>query len=665
MKVLCVTSIKNNSKTSFKSKVVSDYPYNSASAEIKDLVDKFEEGQVSSTELGHGLFASAHRIQDKQVVIKKSFDSQIARSVNDKFSKEASALKLVPDNIQNSQRLLSRVETQKGNYYLLSNLVNGSKANPKDNPWTQKHYNSLMNTLFLLDKAHVYHMDLNTGNCLLTKEGKVNIIDYQWAQEFSPFRNNKNIDMPDFVIPSNIQMFEKATLAKYLCELADEKGPESARQNFKAYLREKANFEERHCVFLKNEERRYCNTDNDANSAIKYEELQSRIFKNPSDEILDLELSKLDVQHAFREAYYLHDKNIDKPRNILQAVPTYLYTGLAIKSYYNKINEIESKDSDKDIQEYLKYEHKNAEYLQNYFSWIPENFKWLLHVATGKESDPNNQIASPNLNEFKNISTLQTLIKNKSKEKYEIQDVADISQQQNKLKELLTENKKYTSVKEKDISLDSDHMKQIAALKNPLYSAIEQSSKELEQGKYLSCIACCLYGITAARQLNQSAEKGLSNFNYSQEEDYIKKQLDFSKTTQDSLIDITKSIFKKVYASSKLNATGNDDANIYNLSKLQPVYNGKNDELFKIKIKGSIKNANLPEKRSLLKILFNPSVVASDEFANLGKTIGYFCNSKNEANLARNVIIDNLSATQSSYVLQYLETFNKFFKNND
>ena len=662
MKVSYITPTINNRKTSFTSKVVRDYPRNSASEDIKDMVDKFEEGQISSSELGHGLFASAYKIEGQPIVIKKSYDSEIAKKVNQRFETEGSALGLVPNNITNSQKLISRVETAKGNYYLLSNLVTGNRANPSTNPWTKRHYNSLMNTLFLLDKANVYHMDLNMGNCLLTKDGKVNLIDYQWAQRFKLLDENKNIDNPNFVAPSNIQMFEKASLAKYLSELAEEKGVGAARSNFKDYLKEKSNFEEKRYLLLKSAQRNTYSTDIDANSAIRYEELQSKLFKNPSDDIVDIELSKLDVEYAFRQAYYLHDENIDKQRNIIEAVPTYLYAKLAIKSYYDRISELKKSTTDSDLKEYLDFESKNAMYFQNYFSWIPDTFNWIFNLTTGKEKGSSNQMSYPKLNEFDEISSLQGLIRNPKDKKFEIANLSEINNKRSILANSLKDNRTYTQSTEKTLSLYANHMKEIVSLKNPLYNSIEQMNKELDQGNYLSAIASSLYGITAARNLHQTTKDGLRYVNLSKEENYIEKQREFSKTAELSFTEITKQLFEKIYDSSGLSNWTTENTSISHLTKLKTVYNGKNDELLKIKVREIISNTTLPEKRSALKELFNPSIANTDEFAALGKKIETHCVNKTDAKVVKSLLLEELPINQSSPVLNYLERNNKLFK---
>ncbi len=648
----------NNPKTSFKSRVVKDYPPNSADSEVRDLVDKFEEDEIEYRHLGHGLFAAAFAIQDKPIVIKKSFDSTIAKLINDKFEKEGNALSMVPANIDNTQKLISRVLTEKGNYYLVTNLLNGKKPSPIMNPFTKEHYNSLMDTLFQLDSARLYHMDLNLGNCLATKDGKVNILDFQWAEKFNFFGKNEHIDVPSFIAPSNLDMFEKESLAEYLCDLNKSGYKSLVRKNYREYLHEKSNFRRNRVDILKQQLLSATNIDN-AKKAIKYEELQSKLLDNPSDELLDLELSHLDILNGFNQAYCFHDENVDQKLNILESVPAYLYTQMAVKNFNTKISQMQQKYKTGDLSEYLNLQKEYAQYYQDYFSWIPENFNWIKRLVNSEEANSKQKLSKLDLIKFININSLAEIFSNDTTDNKINPSLSDKTLfLTSEIQNLHSKDSEKIDKIENSLILKNDKdIDNIAVQRRILNKLIAQINNDIKAGESLSAIANSLCAIYFNDQLSESAYEAYMFCVSDIEGKYYKSQGQSSRQIKTQLNELIENLFYEVYSNSNINKTDNQtNYNLVKLSEINSINTNKEDEVFNLQIKKALLAAKLPENKGSKNRVVDKLLNTRTPFCFLYDGIKAISNSQKNTELAITELSRNMTPQQ---FVEFLNSSNK------
>ena len=182
--------------------------FESMSGRLISEVGKFLASPKDTVKfLGSGVSAAVYMfLKFPQIVIKQAFNQK------ETFEDEQQHLQMVPDEVTHSQRFgAGFFDDETGRHYLVSTLVRGNSADLSENPWTKKHFDSLFETLYEMDKVGLYHGDLNNGNLKLTRDGEVNIIDWQWAQKipYGQFFDEKDgLVQPGFLMPDNAQMFE-------------------------------------------------------------------------------------------------------------------------------------------------------------------------------------------------------------------------------------------------------------------------------------------------------------------------------------------------------------------------------------------------------------------------------------------------------------------------
>lgn len=399
--------------------------YGDANDDLKKQIDVFEETHKNATLLGSGLFSKVFKLDGQDVVIKESLPTRNARKINGNFKKEAKALKLVPDYLNNSQKLIADVETQRGNYYLISTLVQGKKPT-LTNVWEKKHFDSLFDTLFELDKANLLHNDLNRGNCLISDDGKVGIIDYQWAEPF--YLSDKGTDQgknrfPGFMAHSNAQMFEMANLPFYLSKFKAKNDTEKMREIFVTYLNSKSDYCQKRADYLK-EHKSSMNLDN-------YDRLQAKFLKNPSDDVIELEALKLQILYGYRQLFSIVDPN--NPHDgvdMLTAVPTCLYVANCGKELKELADKLSLETDDEDYKDFLHYEGEIGRIWKN---WMLDDvsgdfgmYKWIVRNANLSpncpEDDIRRKIEASSKKDFKKVDDIFHAIaqkeENKTGEKY-------------------------------------------------------------------------------------------------------------------------------------------------------------------------------------------------------------------------------------------------------
>ena len=246
-----IAPIRINNLINFKSKVTNVFD-GEISDELAQKIDDFEETHKGAKRLGSGLFATAYLLDGTNCVIKESLRSELARKQNQDFFPEAEALAMVPTTVQNSQRLVAHVKTEKNNHYLLSTFVEGEPASYPDNPWTKNSFDGLFDTLFALDREGIYHNDINEANCLIDDQHRASTIDYQFAQYFliNNSENEDNFKTKSNMMPSNAQMFEMASLPWYIKTMSETASPKEVRELFKTYLESKSKYAKQRAMYL-------------------------------------------------------------------------------------------------------------------------------------------------------------------------------------------------------------------------------------------------------------------------------------------------------------------------------------------------------------------------------------------------------------------------------
>ena len=228
-----------NNSPSFKAVKILEISnkYKHLESTLLSEIKQFVKNRVNTDFIGSGVFSEVFRFNRlKDFVIKRPFG-------NDTLEQEAKALKEIPSTLPGSQQFVARAyddDTYK--YYLVSTKVDGDSPHPKLQPWTNKNLRSLFDGMQELDKAGLYHGDLNNGNLKINRYGDVNFIDFQWGT-ITPknkfYENNTVQIMPNFIPIQNSQMFEMAEVPYYLKQIDD---PKLGKKFLIDYLTEKSKY---------------------------------------------------------------------------------------------------------------------------------------------------------------------------------------------------------------------------------------------------------------------------------------------------------------------------------------------------------------------------------------------------------------------------------------
>lgn len=257
--------------------------YEAQKEQLEKELDVFSSSKKNAEFLGSGISASAYLLKKlPEVVVKEAFDRK------ETFEDEHKNMTLLPLDLVNAQKFVARAyDDEENRYYLLSTKVEGNSANPQTMPWTRNHLKSLFDGSLKMDKAGVYHGDLNIGNIKLTNDGTVNFLDFQWTHKISnyyTFAEKEESILPDFIYLENAQMFEMAAIPYYLRDIND---PTRAKEFFKEYLQEKSDYHKKRYDYITQNFNNYT-----ADKAKKFEKAQSVVFKTPSDDVVKIEAKK-------------------------------------------------------------------------------------------------------------------------------------------------------------------------------------------------------------------------------------------------------------------------------------------------------------------------------------------------------------------------------------
>lgn len=315
-----------------------DIPENQAKAIIKEI-DK------GTAKLSSGMNSDFYRIGEYAIKTTKVGGLDSAKDAD--YAKEAFALDYVKKaGLKGCPELNARL--RKGNkYYLVTNFMQGKPLDFKSgNNLNKEHLENLMSKFAVLDKSGLIHFDLCPSNLLL-HDRKVNIIDFNCFDVLGDdgkylqvggtsygihlLKNETKSDVaervfkvlkkdngdynfnysdnPHFRINSNLTNFEFRTLSNYMEDFA-QKDPNTAKAFYVDYLKTKSDYHLQTSEHL--QKLAELATDKDVQQelkeAINHENFSAKILKNPSDQVVKIELSKMSLKSLLFELLYVDNK---------------------------------------------------------------------------------------------------------------------------------------------------------------------------------------------------------------------------------------------------------------------------------------------------------------------------------------------------------------------
>lgn len=381
--------------------VFTDQIKRSLNAFIKEMKDgKLKNNKVFKA-LGEGCQGTVYDLPGTNAVVKLSYtkpreDKTIF--LNCDFENESRMLKRIPLKGTKNQKLIARLKLDDGVYALVTSKVNGKPLCERD---LQKEViKSLLDEMFILDKARIMHCDLKDDNILVEK-GTVGIVDYGASFEFDHFAEPYNVkygddfyQYPVFWPPANARFFDFHTIYSIYNDIAKHETLDGqARQFFTDYLKERSHYHQKRADLF-SEELKKCvdkklldsKRANYLKKSVQYEQLQAKIFKEPSEKFVNLELEKISIDVHAHHALIAKFKG--RPISTLIATKKELR---AISDFKDSIKSIyKSNDLSEDEKDYLRFQKRYADFYE--FDVSKPSFRNQLTEYLGEESVDNRTV---------------------------------------------------------------------------------------------------------------------------------------------------------------------------------------------------------------------------------------------------------------------------------
>lgn len=225
--------------------------------------------------------------------------------------------------IKDTPHALAYVATESGGKYLVSKPVHEILTLNRIGKLEPKTMESILKQLNQADINGIQLQNLKNENILKSANNKAFLMDFQDAGV-----TKNGIFFARYEARNNMNVFEGQFLVPYLDKLPKDE----ARQTLKTYLQLKSKY----CEKLAHDLKKTGKKDKDIRylKQAEFEKAKAYVYKNPTDEVLDLELMKMYMYNFdFKRASYF-DKTVQTPRNILNAVKYAVWTDIMACKLY-------------------------------------------------------------------------------------------------------------------------------------------------------------------------------------------------------------------------------------------------------------------------------------------------------------------------------------------
>lgn len=467
---------------------------------IKEL-DYFEKFGDNSTHLGTGIWAETYRLANIPFVLKKllkqesDLPSAVRKVIQDKgkdlFDMEIDGMEKASKALPNTQKFVAKAISDDGVKYLISTMVHGESPEPEDMPWTRMHFKSLFKTMFQLDKEGIYHGDLNNGNIKMTENGDVNFLDYQWTTKVNHsdfFIEKDTQEFPRFRYIENDQMFQMSGLSSYLNKLDDDE----TKNVFKDYLIEKSEYHKNRKELLEEllPNWQWGSEKESIRKAIDFEHVQSQLFKNPTDDVLEVEAQKLDLKGAIMAGFTYTDKMIEN-NNLLAGPTAQLFSLHSAQKFKRDLTDKRFNPNTIIMDRYLKHQIEEADYwiekqkgkVNNTFHFTKKDIQNNLSLIINRDTSLKDFGAAPILG-----SKINSSLKSKDKNKICIPHSSELKILSNLLER---DDKAFFTIRHPQV-------RQAKELKENLKDAFDMSLVSWSKDRHLDFFTANLYGLFCA-----------------------------------------------------------------------------------------------------------------------------------------------------------------------
>ena len=170
--------------------------------------------------------------------------------------------------------------------------IHGEPANYKKNPIRPIHIKNMLSNIRNLDKARIFHGDIEKGHVYYSKDGAVQIDCFRFGSIMEEAEDRINWEFPQRIAPTNLYDFENNCLGDYLKQINDD---EEEKEFIKQYLKISKDFHKKKAEDLKKA--------GASEEQIKFEELQAKLYTNPDDDIVRITRDRIKYKYIQREGY--------------------------------------------------------------------------------------------------------------------------------------------------------------------------------------------------------------------------------------------------------------------------------------------------------------------------------------------------------------------------
>jgi len=305
--------------------------------QIEVLIDNYSHNTKNIEYLGKGTCGTVYKIKlpnKNDFAVKILSEDAVTEYGGGNLEKEAKILKQIPKSCKRTQQLIDYFKTQKREY-LASTLIKGTPL--KENiHLTQEQLNNIIDELYKYDINGLMFYDLNDNNIFINGDN-AGFIDFEFLEKKNPKKINilalndkhhlgRNLYFPQ---KSNLNSFENRTLGKIIENLETSEADEL----IKKYLKSLSLYYSKMSNIHKNNYKAY-----------EYEKILSRLYKNPSPEIVATEKNQISLR-SLTLNYHLYKLRKKQQKLIDGDIETYG----DIKKYKKTVHELK-KEINKQIK---------------------------------------------------------------------------------------------------------------------------------------------------------------------------------------------------------------------------------------------------------------------------------------------------------------------------
>ena len=275
-------------------------------------------------------------------------------------SLEAETLKKMPADCDRVQKFVDLIEND-GKQYLITTFQEGESLSNLKDSMSDGLMSNILDELFKIERAGISFYDYSMGN-IVYKEDEPRFFDFEVLkkQSFTQFNDDANSDLchmsrnTEFPLITNLAGFEIRTVGKIIGELEKYPDGEARSTDFvKRYLRQASVFYDRTADLFKTEKLKKGSQMTDG--AIKYSEVLSKLFENPSEEIVSIEKQSMRIKELLTEYWFRNDPDLEHDDALYSDGPRYVQS---LKERFANVQQdilkLANSTKDVDVQLYCK-----------------------------------------------------------------------------------------------------------------------------------------------------------------------------------------------------------------------------------------------------------------------------------------------------------------------